>query len=100
MLWRDQRALWHVQLRAAVGLVRTVRVTKVEQRPHYTKVPTEINPEGSRDQQAVLTLRPCGAEQGILLSFFRTEPRNHYQKCYSRVTTVRKQKGLFSHVYA
>lgn len=100
MLWRDQRAQWHAQLRAAVGLVRTARVIKAEERPRYTKVPTETSPEGSRDQQAVLILRPCGAEQGILLSSFGTEPRNRYQKCYSRVTTVRKQKRLFSYVYA
>lgn len=70
MLWRDQRPPWHTQLRAVVGLVKTVHVINVEERSRYTKVPTEITPGGSRDQQAVAYLETLRNRAGNSVVFF------------------------------
>lgn len=67
---RNHSVGWHTRYLTAVRLVKTIRVIKVEKRSIYTKVPTEINFKGSRDQQKVIYLDPLHNRPGNFVVVF------------------------------
>lgn len=68
---RNHSVGWHTRYLTVVRLLKTTRLTKVEKRSIYTKVPTEINFKGSRDQQKVIIcLDPLHNRPGNFVVFF------------------------------
>jgi len=67
---RNHAVGWHKRRPAAVRLLKTIPVREGENTSLYTKVPTEISPKGSRDQQEAVYLDPPHSRPGNFVVVF------------------------------